>query len=179
MVADEREIEEVFLEPADCQPVEAALKAIREADYILLGPGSLYTSLISNLLVPGVVEAIRASNATVYYLCNVATQSGEMEMNKASDYVRIMMKYVGKDLIQRVVVNDAILDGTVQEIIAMAGSNQVLCDEEELRRLGVTVVSGAFCSMSDPHCHDENALARLFQKEFRSWYEEKRSGVEN
>ena len=86
---------------------------------------------------------------------------------------------LGEELAQQDVYKRQILDGTVQEIIAMAGSNQVLCDEEELRRLGVTVVSGAFCSMTDPHCHDEDALARLFQKEFRSWYEEKRSGVEN
>ena len=80
-------IEHVALEPADCRPPEEALDALSQADMVIIGPGSLYTSLIPNLLVPGVVDAIKSSGALVVYVSNVMTQPGETTGYSLADHV--------------------------------------------------------------------------------------------
>ena len=79
----------------------AALEAIRQADVILLGPGSLYTSVIPNLLVDGISDAIRNSGAMKIYVCNIMTQDGETEGMTASDHIAALLKHGGAGLVHR------------------------------------------------------------------------------
>jgi uncharacterized cofD-like protein len=100
-------IERVFLIPEAPAVNPEAADAIRAADIIVIGPGSLYTSIMPNLLVPGIVEAIRESRATVKALvCNVATEPGETDSFTARDFVRVLHRHVGGALVHQVIAND-------------------------------------------------------------------------
>ncbi len=99
-------IERVFLRPEHVRAYPGALRAILEADLILLGPGSLYTSILPNLLVEDIVKAIRASRALKVYICNVATQLGETEHFDVVDHVKALEYHVGKGVFQHVLVNN-------------------------------------------------------------------------
>jgi uncharacterized cofD-like protein len=99
-------IQRVWLEPANTQAFPPALQAILNADLILVGPGSLYTSIMPNLLVPDIVEAMRASRALKFYICNVATQPGETDSFTCDDHIKAIEKHVGGRLFDLVICND-------------------------------------------------------------------------
>jgi len=101
-----RPIERVFLQPGDVPAYPGALRAILEADLIVAGPGSLYTSVLPNLLVPDIVRAVRASRAKKIYVCNVATQRGETEGYTLADHVAALQRHVGPDVFPNVLAND-------------------------------------------------------------------------
>lgn len=102
----ENKIESVYLLPHEPQPLREALRAIMDADVLILGPGSLYTSVIPNLLVSGVVEAIKESRALTLYIGNVMTQPGETENYSLYEHLEAIEKYLGKDIIQYVIANE-------------------------------------------------------------------------
>lgn len=102
-------IERVFLQPDDIRPYPEAVSAILSADLIVLGPGSLFTSILPNLLVHGIPEAIRASQAMKVYVCNVATQRGETEGFSVVDHVQAIERHVGKGLFDIALINDDFL----------------------------------------------------------------------
>ena len=99
-------IKRVFTIPDNCVPLPKALHAIEEADAIILGPGSLYTSIIPNLLVPGIVPAIQASRAAKIYVCNVMTQHGETKGYTAADHLQAIYDHAAEDLVDYIIVND-------------------------------------------------------------------------
>jgi len=99
-------IQKVWLEPANIQAFPPALQAILNADLILVGPGSLYTSILPNLLVPDIVEAMRASQALKFYICNVATQPGETDGFTCDDHIKAIEKHVGGRLFDLVICNN-------------------------------------------------------------------------
>ena len=100
-----RTVRRVFLKPTSVPPLADVLEAIADADLMVIGPGSLYTSLLPNLLVEGVVDAIRRSRAVKVYVCNVMTQHGETGGFKASDHVRVLLEEGGRGLFDYVLVN--------------------------------------------------------------------------
>ncbi len=100
-------IDRVSLDPAGCRPPDDALEALAQADLVVIGPGSLYTSLIPNVLVPGVAEAIRASGAVVVYLANVMTQPGETTGYSLADHVRALLAHAPELPITCVLANSA------------------------------------------------------------------------
>jgi len=99
-------IERVFLQPDDVRGYGEAVQALLSADMIVVGPGSLYTSILPNLLVKDIAAAIRASDAARVYVCNVATQAGETDGYSAGEHVRAIENHVGEGLFDYVVVND-------------------------------------------------------------------------
>jgi uncharacterized cofD-like protein len=99
-------IDQVFLEPANAHPLAEVITAILQANMIIIGPGSLYTSLIPNLLVDGVCKAIRQSAATTVYVCNIATQPGETDGYAAIDHIQAIEDHVGNGLIDVMIVNN-------------------------------------------------------------------------
>ncbi len=99
-------ITRVSIDPPDAEALPAVLEAIAEADLIVLGPGSLYTSVLPNLLIPGVSDAICASDAVKVYVMNVMTQDGETEGYSAADHVRALFDHGGSKLFSHVLVND-------------------------------------------------------------------------
>jgi uncharacterized cofD-like protein len=126
-------IERVFLEPAAPACAEA-LRAIRRADVLVLGPGDLYTSILPNLLVEGVTEAIRASEAQTVYVCNLMTKHGETDGYRASDFVRTVHRYLG-DRVDRVIVHDGSFPAHLLGLYAAQAQQPVEADVGAVRAL--------------------------------------------
>jgi len=101
-------IERVYLEPANAPAYPPTLRAILDADLIVAGPGSLFTSILPNLLVEDITRAIRASNALKIYICNVATQAGETEGYTVGDHVAAIERHTGPGLFPFILANDAL-----------------------------------------------------------------------
>lgn len=101
-----RPIKRIFLEPAHVPAYPEAVRAILQADLIVVGPGSLFTSVLPNLLVPDIVQSIRASGAVRIYACNVATQEGETEGYTVDDHVRVLSNHLGNDVFDYILAND-------------------------------------------------------------------------
>ena len=104
------EIEELFLDPPDAEASPAAIKAIGEADLIVIGPGSLYTSILPNLMVPGIVDAISESKGIKYYICNVATEIGETQHFNVVKHIDVLERYLGSGILDMIIANDNIDD---------------------------------------------------------------------
>jgi uncharacterized cofD-like protein len=156
-------IEQLYLQRTDGltdQPLkvyEPALAAILAADLIVLGPGSLYTSVIPNLLFEDIVKAIRASTATVVYVCNVATQHGETDHFGAADHIREVIKYLGDATVSYALVNN---NRAVEDAIRQGVPVEAVIDEglEELNGV-VSILSRDVVSDSNPLRHDPAKLA--------------------
>ncbi len=133
-------LRELTLEPAAADPFPAAVEAIRAADLILLGPGSLYTSILPNLLIPGIRAAIRESRARVALLLNLMTQPGETDRMDAVAHVDAIERHAGGRLVELVVVNSAELPTQSLAAYSETGSEPVGVDDAALRERGIEVV---------------------------------------
>jgi uncharacterized cofD-like protein len=155
-----KRIRRVFLEPPDAAPLEEALEAIEAADAIILGPGSLYTSIIPNLLVPGVAEAIIASPAQKIYVCNVMTQPGETDGYTAYDHLAAIEAHAGgARIVDAVVVNDGDIPREVLRRYAEQGAVPVEPDRERIEAAGRTVVADRLVKTSRYLRHDAKRLS--------------------
>ncbi len=153
-------IDRVFITPSDAKPVESAVNAINEADIIVLGPGSLYTSVIPNLLVSGITDAIRESRAKKVYVCNIMTQPGETEGMTASDHLDAIEKHSAERLVDYIVVNDAPIPESVREVYAAESSEPVSADTDALAKR-VNVLHGNMFLVKDGQVrHNFIRLAR-------------------
>ena len=129
----------VHLEPENVPACAQAVRAIRRADTIIIGPGDLYTSLLPNLLVRDIARAVRESEAEKVYVCNLMTKHGETDGYKASDFVKQIHRYLG-GRVDRVIVNDGPFQPDVLETYAEEKSEPVLVDRSQLARLVPNVV---------------------------------------
>jgi len=155
-----RHIEYVRLEPADPAPLAEALEAIRHAAVIIIGPGSTYTSVIPNLLVPGVAAAVAESKALKAFVCNVMTQPGETDdLLKVSDHLRAVTRHTDQSMFQYVLVNDGAPHRGVLGRYEEQGARLVIPDTSEVARLGFTPIRGDFISRDDFARHDPDRLA--------------------
>jgi len=136
-------IREVRLLPEQPPALPAALEAIRQADVILLGPGSLYTSVIPNLLVDGISAAIRNSRALKIYVCNIMTQDGETEDMTASEHVAALLKHGGEGLIDLCLCNSDPVSRRLMERYSREDAVPMVVDRENLEKQGVEVVMRA------------------------------------
>jgi uncharacterized cofD-like protein len=153
-------IESIFLEPRRCRPLPETCEAITRADVITFGPGSLYTSVIPNLLVEGIPEAIRRSPAIKAYVVNLMWQPGETIDYSAADHVAAIHKHAGMPLIDCVLVNTRPVSKALLRRYARARAKPVEADLARLRKMGLTVVEGDFLEESDMVRHNPEALAR-------------------
>jgi uncharacterized cofD-like protein len=153
-------IDEVYLDPPFAPPLDEVIAAIREADAIVLGPGSLYTSIMPNLLVDRVGREIEASPAIKIYVCNVMTQPGETDGYTAARHVDALLHGAQAHVCDVTVVNDE-LPRKLREAYAEEGQLPVDVDEDELRRLGVRVVRANVISETDTVRHDSDRLAAV------------------
>jgi len=152
-------IERISLSPPDVEPLPEAIEAIREADAIVLGPGSLYTSVIPNLLVPGIADAIRASNAAKVYICNVMTQPGETDGYSACDHVNAIARHVGDRLFDTVIVNSSDIPRRVRSLYAEKGADVVRLDLETLSAQGYRTIADELILFQGVLRHDANKLS--------------------
>ncbi|HTK06593.1 MAG TPA: gluconeogenesis factor YvcK family protein [Ktedonobacteraceae bacterium] len=127
-------IKRIYLDPADAPACSQAVRAIRRADTIIIGPGDLYTSLLPNLLVQDVARAVRESDGEKVYICNLMTKHGETDDYKASDFVDTIHRYLGTR-VDRVILNDGPYTPEVLKMYAEEQSEPVSIDRARLERL--------------------------------------------
>jgi len=151
-------IRRVRLLPEHPPALPAALDAIREADMILLGPGSLYTSIIPNLLVDGVAEAIAESSALKIYIANVMTQEGETEGYTNVDHIRAIFEHSMPGLFQLCLVNSSDIPREVLDRYALEGAEPLRFDKEECAKLGVELVSRPVSAVKNGYVRHDSAL---------------------
>lgn len=157
-------IEKVALEPADVKAPESAIKAINKAKVILMGPGSLYTSVIPNLLVPGIVDAIRANPAPKVYICNVMTQPGETEGYTAMDHLKAIEDHAGPGLVDILVVNNGVPSEELLERYGAEKSVPVVVDKTGIEATGIRVIEADLISREDLVRHDPVKLSKLIRR---------------
>jgi uncharacterized cofD-like protein len=142
------------------------LQAIARADLILMGPGSLYTSVIPNLLVSGVADAIRKSRATRIYVSNLMTQPGETVGYTAADHVRAILEHGGKGLIDCVILNNGPFAPEVEARYRAQGAHPVRADVGQLEKMGLRCIADNILEQHGKVRHNGKRLARLLLREF-------------
>jgi uncharacterized cofD-like protein len=152
-------IARMMLSDPDARPLDETLEAIRTADAIIIGPGSVYTSIVPNFLVRGVAEACAQSQAIKLYVCNVMTQPGETTDFTASDHVKAVLQQAGMPVFDYVLVNGEQPSAEMRNRYAGVGSQWVRPDLDEIRRLGLRPISAKFISQSSVVRHDSEKLA--------------------
>lgn len=154
-------IKKVYLSPSGCRPTAEAIQAIKEADAIIIGPGSLFTSIIPNLLVEGITDAILRSPAVKIYICNVMTQHGETDGYTASDHVEAIIKHTHPTLIDYCIVNTAKVPEELLLRYKEEEAYPVEPDIKKIRSLGIAVVEGDVVSLVNYVRHNPEKLAKI------------------
>jgi uncharacterized cofD-like protein len=158
-------IEHLYLKPQEVFPTPAALEAIAEADVIMFGPGSLYTSILPNLVIKGIPEAIAASSAFKVYVCNVMTQMGETENFTASDHLKVIREHTRNDIVDAMIVNSKeILAEEALTRYKKENSFPVKADVDEIRSLGCKVYAEDIVGVQDYVRHDSEKLTKVLIK---------------
>lgn len=154
-------IERLQIVPGRCRPLPETLAAIRQADLITVGPGSLYTSLVPNLLVNGIPEEIARSRALKVYVSNLMTQPGETLAYTASQHLRALGQHAGRQLFDVVVLNTRALSPTLEKRYAAEDAEPVAHDLEAVRGLGVEPVLADLLEEDHVARHNPRRLAQL------------------
>lgn len=154
-------IRRVFSTPTNPKPEGAALQAIDEADVIILGPGSLYTSIIPNLLTDKIADHVRASKANKIYIANVMTQPGETSGYSLADHVQAIIDHSGVGIIDTVLANDGPLPIQMVEQYSAVGSEPVVIDSKRLKEMGIRTVRATLISADKPAIHDPDRLGKV------------------
>jgi uncharacterized cofD-like protein len=159
ITANERLPLRVWLEPGRPRATPGALEAISVADLVVLGPGSVYTSIVPNLLVPDVREALKRTRARVIYVCNVMTQPGETDGHSAADHLSALCRHGATGMIDDVLVNDTPVSRDLAAVYRAGGAAPVVADDQALAALGVRVVHARLAHEGDFFRHDSAKLA--------------------
>ena len=154
-------IRRIYLEPSGCQPTAGALEAIRNANAVIFGPGSLYTSIIPNLLIEKIVDAIVQSKALKVYICNVMTQHRETNGYRASDHLRALIAHTNPGIVQICVVNTGTVPPALLEKYRQEGAFPVEADVDRIRAMGCQVLAHDIVSTEDYVRHDPEQVAKL------------------
>ncbi len=160
IVAFGKPIKRVSLVPEDVRPMEESLDAIRLANAIIIGPGSVYTSVIPNLLVNGISDAVAASRAVKVYVCNVMTQPGETDRFQSSDHVKAVVEHAGRRIFDYVLINREAPSLRLLEKYETQGAHLVSPDDATVRDMGYTPITGNFISQTEVVRHDPQKLAQ-------------------
>lgn len=161
ITASRLSIRQLMMEPPDAPPLPETLESIAAADLITLGPGSLYTSLITNLLVRGIPEALASSRATRVYVCNLMTQANESLGLTASQHIERIMQHcdTGWPIFDYALINTAPISAAAMEQYAREGQAPIAPDLDRVRALGVEPVIGNFLHEGDVLRHDYDKVA--------------------
>lgn len=157
----EKSIKRIFLRPAGSKPTHEAIEAIKKADGIILGPGSLYTSIIPNLLVEKISKEIIASKAVKMYVCNVMTQKGETEGYKASDHLGAIVEHTALGIVDYCIVNTARIPDSMVQRYKTEGASPVMVDPENIKKMKCKVIEAHIITIKDHVRHDAGKLAKI------------------
>ena len=162
----ENKIRRLSLRPRRVRPLPEVLEAIRQADLILIGPGSLYTSILPNLLVSSVAEAIEQASATRVYIANLMTQPGETVGFSLADHVRVIYGHTRRKFIDWVVASNQLISPDVARRYRLRGAEPVHVDIQELQRLGVRCLLDNLLEEHGVVRHNSSRLAQVVIEEF-------------
>jgi len=154
-------IKRVYLDPLHCKASKESFEAIGEADIIILGPGSLYTSIIPNLLVDGITEKIAESKAQKVYICNVMTQAGETDNYTASDHMNAIIAHTRPDIINYCVVNTGKVLKELLKKYEEEGAYPVVADSDKITENGYNVIEGDVVNIQNYVRHDARKLSKI------------------
>ena len=150
-------IDHVYITPSRVKPNEDVLKAIEEADYIIMGPGSLYTSIIPNLVISNVSEKIRESKAKKIYVCNVMTQHGETDNYSVCDHIVAINKHVEENIFDLVIANSREFDDSILSKYHKEKQEPVKIDHEKIEALGIKLIKNNDVGIIDNNTIRHNA----------------------
>lgn len=171
-------IEEIFIEPKDAKAIKEALTAINGADAVILGPGSLYTSIIPNLLVTEIRDALDKTKALRIYVSNIMTQPGESDNYSVKDHINAIHKHAGCKVVDYVLVNVGKISVDLEEKYLNDNSCMVNINEKEVAKLGIEVIKSDFVKIQKGYVrHDEDKLAAILLEtimEKKLFYDKKR-----
>jgi uncharacterized cofD-like protein len=159
ITASRQRIMELMLDPADAEPLPETLAAIESADLITVGPGSLFTSLITNLLVKGVPEALASSKAVRVFVCNLMTQANESLNLTASQHIERIYEHAHQPIFDYALVNTAPVSRVLLDRYAGEGASPIVADIEAIEALGVRCIAGDFAAEGDVLRHAADRVA--------------------
>lgn len=158
----QKRIKRVFLTPEDIEPLPESIKAIQEADLIVIGPGSLYTSILPNLLVPGIGKEICEAKAKKVYICNLMTQPGETLGFTASDHVQALYDHLEKPFLDMILVNNEPVPQELKYRYEEEQAQPVVFDIERLEKMGLQVIADEIISYDSGLVrHDTERLSEI------------------
>lgn len=160
ITASKEQIVELRLDPPVVEPLPETLAAIAEADLITLGPGSLYTSLITNLLVQGIPEALAAAKGTRVYIANLMTQANESLHLTASEHIERIYAHTRQPVFDYALLNTAPVSTALRERYAVEGAETIQPDIERIEAMGIRCITGNFAAEGDVLRHDAERVAR-------------------
>jgi uncharacterized cofD-like protein len=162
ITASRKIIAELMLEPASAHPLPETLEAIAQADLITIGPGSLYTSLITNLLVHGIPEALAESRATRVFVCNLMTQANESIGLTAAQHIEKIYEHAGnKRIFDYALINTAPISPALLDKYASESQQPIVADLDRVRALGVQPITDNFVHEGDVLRHDYDKVAEV------------------
>jgi len=159
-------IRKIELNPRRVRPLPMAIEAIQQADIIFMGPGSLYTSIIPNLLIPEIADAITRSKSPRVYIANLMTQPGETTHYALSDHLRAIKHHVDRPVLDVVVANRQSISPEVARRYRRQGAEPVFVDRDNLLKLKVRLITGNLVEEHGVLRHNSPRLARLLLDEF-------------
>ncbi|MBO2535116.1 MULTISPECIES: gluconeogenesis factor YvcK family protein [Rummeliibacillus] len=172
-------IKRVFLSPADVQPLQEAVNAILNADIIIIGPGSLYTSILPNLLVEGIKNAVLEAKGHKIYICNLMTQAGETSNYTAADHVQALYDHVGEDFIQTILINKEEVPKAIREAYSKELAEPVKFDVERLENMGLEVVKKDIATIHNGVIRHETNRVAAWIVEYATNYQQKKQSWSN
>ena len=154
-------IRRIHLRPVNCRPTDEAVDAIKKADVIVLGPGSLYTSIMPNLMVGKIYQEIINSRGIKMYVCNIMTQKGETEDYKASDHLKAILAHAAPGIVDYCIINTAKIKPDMLEKYKQEEAYPVVPDPENLRKLKCKVIEAHIVKAEGYVRHDSDKLAKI------------------
>jgi uncharacterized cofD-like protein len=162
-------IKRVYLIPEEVHPNPEAIEAIKEADFIIIGPGSLFTSVIPNLLINQISEEIARKNVMKLYVCNVMTQHGETDGFTAADHLQEIFSHTKRNVVNCCLVNSGRLEYRLLLKYAQEKSFPVIFDRERLKRMKVLVFEADIVSRTNYLRHDSKKTAKEIMNIYNYW----------
>ncbi|SDJ61438.1 gluconeogenesis factor YvcK family protein [Salimicrobium halophilum] len=157
-----KRIKRVYLSPMPVEPLPEAIEAIKNSELIVISPGSLYTSILPNLLIPEVKEALRETKATITYVCNVMTQEGETSNYSAADHLQAIIDHVGEGIVDSIIVHNQPIESEARKLYAKENAEPVTYDLDRLKTMGIKIIEEDIIDRSQPVIrHDPEKLSHL------------------
>lgn len=156
-----RPLNKIWLEPSHPVANEEAVEAIRDADQIVIGPGSLFTSIIPNLLIPGIRDAVAAAKGQRVFICNTVIQPGETDGFTVADHISAFNRYAGERLIDMVVINRSTFSAESLDDLAERRSYPIIFDPEEADAVGIEYLIADVANFNNPARHDVEKLGTV------------------